>query len=74
MPRLTEEEIELLQECIEMFDNTHSYDCELYQEVKYVLNEGECSNPSQLLKECKWRLDDTHCYDTELYYKLSERY
>jgi hypothetical protein len=37
MPRLTEEEIELLQECIEMFDNTHSYNCELYQEVNMCL-------------------------------------
>ena len=70
--RINDEELELLQEIREMFDNTHQYEGELWDEVCEVIDTEFCEDIEDLLRDCKYRLDDTHCYDTEIYQKLNE--
>lgn len=70
MKKITEFELGLLKDCLEMFENTHSYYSDIYSDVKLAINIEMWSDPKYLLRECKFYLSDTHCYDTELYTQL----
>ena len=72
MIKLNDTELDLLEECLEIFENTHSYDTDIYSDVKLAINTEMWSDPKYLLKECKWFLSDTHCYDMEIYKRLEE--
>lgn len=69
---LKDREVELLEECLEVFENTHSYDTDIYSDVKLAINALEWDNPKYLLKECKFFLSDTHCYNMGIYQRLEE--
>lgn len=70
MKKITDFELGLLEGCLEMFENTHSYDSDIYSDVKLAINTEMWSDPKYLLRECKFYLSDTHCYDTEIYTQL----
>ena len=48
---LKDREVELLEECLEVFENTHSYDTDIYSDVKLAINTLEWDNPKYLLKD-----------------------
>lgn len=60
---LKKEELELLKECLEVLEETDSYDNDVYSDVKLAICTNEFENPIYLLNECKFYLDNADLYD-----------
>ena len=60
---LTKEELQLLKECLEVLEDTESYDNDIYSDVKLAICTNEWENPIYLLNECKFYIDSNDLYD-----------